>query len=73
MMYVIPLAAIMVILIVFPWLYFSVGEFKRKSDYFKLEIHRSYSENEIRYWKKQLRLHYLHHIPIVRWFFRKKH
>ena len=46
--------------------------FKENRDTIKMEMNRS-EGREYKYWKRELRRLYLCHIPIVRWFFRKKY
>ena len=38
--------------------------------YIKMEMQRAGSEREYAHWRKVLRVFYMQHIPIVRWFFR---
>lgn len=40
--------------------------FKEEKDYIKIEIARSYDEDEYRYWKRELKTLYISKIPIVR-------
>lgn len=44
--------------------------FKERKDYIKMEIGRSDSEREYRYWKKELKRLYLQSIPIIGRFFK---
>ena len=46
--------------------------FKETRDFIKMEMDRS-EGRKYRYWKRELKNLYLSHIPIVRWFFRKKY
>lgn len=40
--------------------------FKKERDYIKMEIGRSFEEEEYLYWKRELRILYISAIPIVR-------
>ena len=44
--------------------------FKEERDYIKMEMQRSYEEDEYRYWKKELKHLYLRSIPLIGRFFR---
>ena len=44
--------------------------FKEERDYIKMEMHRSYEENEYRYWRRELKYLYLRSIPLIGRFFR---
>lgn len=44
--------------------------FKEERDYIKMEMARSYEEEEYRYWRRELKYLYLRSIPIVGKFFR---
>lgn len=46
--------------------------FKDTRDFIKMEMNRSEGRKQ-RYWKRELKKLYISHIPIVRWFFRKKY
>ena len=67
---------ILAILLFFPVLIaFIMGvivPFNETRDFIKMEMNRA-SGRKYRYWKKELRNLYLSHIPIVRWFVRKRH
>jgi len=41
----------------------------KEREYVKMEMRRSYSEDEYRFWKRELRRVYLRHIPIIGRFF----
>ena len=49
-----------------------VVPFNETREFIKMEMNRA-SGRKYRYWKKELRNLYLSHIPIVRWFVRKRH
>lgn len=44
--------------------------FKEERDYIKMEMQRSYEEDEYRYWKRELKHLYLRSIPLIGRFFR---
>lgn len=44
--------------------------FKEERDYIKMEMARSYEEEEYRYWRRELKYLYLRSIPLVGRFFR---
>jgi len=44
--------------------------FKEERDYIKMEMARSYEEEEYGYWRRELKYLYLRYIPIVGRFFR---
>lgn len=44
--------------------------FKEERDYIKMEMERSYEEEEYRYWRRELKYLYLRSIPIIGRFFR---
>lgn len=44
--------------------------FKEERDYIKMEMERSYEEEEYRYWRRELKCLYLRSIPIIGRFFR---
>lgn len=44
--------------------------FKEQRDYIKMEMERSYEEEEYLYWKRELRRVYLSSIPLIGRFFR---
>ena len=44
--------------------------FKEERDYIKMEMARSYEEDEYRYWRRELRKLYLRSIPLIGRFFR---
>ena len=44
--------------------------FMEERDYIKMEMQRSYEEEEYRYWRRELKYLYLRSIPIVGKFFR---
>ena len=46
--------------------------FKENRDLIKMEMNRTKGRKH-RYWKRELKKLYISHIPIVRWFFRKKY
>lgn len=46
--------------------------FKDTRDFIKMEMERSTGKKQ-RYWKRELKKLYISHIPVVRWFFRKKY
>ena len=51
-------------------LYFNfIVPFVKEREYVKMEMRRSYSEDEYRFWKRELRRVYLRHIPIIGRFF----
>ena len=41
----------------------------KEREYVKMEMRRSYSEDEYRFWKRELRRVYIRHIPIIGRFF----
>lgn len=45
-------------------------QFKEERDYIKMEIQRSYEEDEYRYWRRELKYLYLRSIPLIGRFFR---
>lgn len=47
--------------------------FKNKRDYIKMEMERSFEEEEYLYWKRELKMLYIRKIPIIRSFARRKH
>ncbi len=47
--------------------------FKEERDYIKMEMERSFDENEYRYWKRELKMLYISKIPIVRSIVGQKH
>lgn len=44
--------------------------FKEERDYIKMEMQRSYEEDEYRYWKRELKHLYLRSIPLIGRLFR---
>lgn len=42
--------------------------FNEERQYIKMEINRSCSKQEYKYWKKEMKKLYLKSIPIIRWF-----
>lgn len=44
--------------------------FKKQRDYIKIEMARSYKEDEYRYWRRKLKYLYLRSIPLIGRFFR---
>ena len=44
--------------------------FKEERDYIKMEMERSYEEEEYRYWRRELKYLYLRSIPLIGRFFR---
>ena len=44
--------------------------FKEERDYIKMEMQRSYEEDEYRYWRRELKYIYLRSIPLIGRFFR---
>ena len=44
--------------------------FKEERDYIKMEMQRSYEEEEYRYWRRELKYLYLRSIPLIGRFFR---
>ena len=44
--------------------------FKDERDYIKMEMARSYEEDEYRYWRRELKHLYLRSIPLIGRFFR---
>lgn len=44
--------------------------FKEERDYIKMEMERSYEEDEYRYWRRELKYLYLRSIPLIGRFFR---
>lgn len=44
--------------------------FKKERDYIKMEMARSYDEDEYRYWRRELKYLYLRSIPLIGRFFR---
>lgn len=44
--------------------------FKDERDYIKMEMQRSYEEDEYRYWKRELKHLYLRSIPLIGRLFR---
>ena len=44
--------------------------FKEERDYIKMEMQRSYEEDEYRYWKRELKQLYLRSIPLIGRLFR---
>ena len=44
--------------------------FKKERDYIKIEMERSYEEDEHRYWRRELKYLYLRSIPLIGRFFR---
>ena len=64
------LGAIVFFLFVLLALYFNIVlPFIKDREYVKMEMRRSYSEDEYRFWKRELRRVYLRHIPIIGRFF----
>lgn len=47
--------------------------FREERDYIKMEMNRSVSENEYRYWKRALIMFYTSKIPLVRSIVGRKH
>ena len=45
--------------------------FKEERDYIKMEMQRSYEEDEYRYWRRELKYLYLRSIPLIGRFFRQ--
>ena len=46
--------------------------FKEQRDYIKMEMARSFGEEEYLYWKRELKMLYISNIPIIRSIFRLK-
>lgn len=44
--------------------------FKEERDYIKMEMERSFEEEEYRYWRRELKYLYLRSIPLIGRFFR---
>ena len=44
--------------------------FKEERDYIKMEMQRSYEEDEYRYWRRELKYLYLRSIPLIGRFIR---
>lgn len=44
--------------------------FKEDRDYIKMEMERSFDEEEYRYWRRELKYLYLRSIPLIGRFFR---
>lgn len=44
--------------------------FMEERDYIKMEMQRSYEEDEYRYWRRELKYLYLRSIPLIGRFFR---
>jgi len=44
--------------------------FKEERDYIKMEMARSFEEEEYRYWRRELKYLYLRSIPLIGRFFR---
>ena len=64
------LGSIVLIFFIVLAFYFNViAPFLKERDYVKMEMQRSYSEDEYRFWKRELRKVYLRHIPIIGRFF----
>lgn len=42
--------------------------FNKTHEYIKMEMNRSCSRSEYKYWKKEMRKLYVQLIPVVRWF-----
>ena len=47
--------------------------FKEEKDYIKMEMERSFEEEEYLYWKRELKMLYISKIPIVRSIIRRKY
>ena len=47
--------------------------FKEERDYIKMEMERSFEEEEYLYWKRELKMLYISKIPIVRYIVRRKY
>ena len=47
--------------------------FKEERDYIKMEMARSFEEEEYLYWKRKLKMLYIRKIPIVRSIVRRKY
>ena len=56
--------ALIILYVVGVMLYFLTGTFRENGRYIKGEIKRSVGERKL-YWKKELKKHYVSHIPIV--------
>ncbi len=64
------LGSAILILFVLLALYFNfIAPLVKEREYVKMEMRRSYSEDEYRFWKRELRRVYLRHIPIIGRFF----
>ena len=60
-------------IIIFIFLAFVINTyipFKKERDYIKMEMQRSYEEDEYRYWRRELKYLYLRSIPLIGRFFR---
>ena len=58
-----------VLIIAFIVLYVEIFiPFNEERQYIKMEINRSCSKQEYKYWKKEMKKLYLKSIPIIRWF-----
>ncbi len=65
-----------VLIILFIFIAFFINSyllFKNERDYIKLEMERSFEEEEYLYWKRALKMLYIRKIPIIRSFARIKH
>lgn len=63
--------AVFVILVIFIVVFINAYlPFKERRDYIKMEIGRSDSEREYRYWKKELKRLYIKSIPLIGRFFK---
>ena len=58
------------ILVVVSFILNTVMPFIKEKDYIKMEMGRSFEEDEYIYWKSELKKLYLSHIPIIGRFFR---
>ncbi|MBQ8636459.1 MAG: hypothetical protein IJ423_00490 [Clostridia bacterium] len=47
--------------------------FKGERDYIKMEMARSFEEEEYLYWKRELKMLYISKIPIVRYIVKRKY
>ena len=56
--------------VIFALIFNVIIPFKEERNYIKMEMERSYEEEEYLYWKRELRRLYISHIPIIGRFFR---
>lgn len=69
------LLALIFIIVVIPTILafiFYIIKVVQKISYYHMEIDRSYSKREEKFWKRKLRRYYLKQIPIVNLFIKRK-